>query len=64
MNKKLATWEDSESLRQQFLAAPAWGQAGSQARGNVSIAGTSGKEAKGRRAHIRNPKVYGPDWAV
>jgi hypothetical protein len=31
---------------------------------SVSIAGTGRKEGKGRRARSRNPKVYGPDWAV
>jgi hypothetical protein len=31
-----ATWEDRTSLQQQFPAAPAWGQAGSQERGIVS----------------------------
>jgi hypothetical protein len=32
----LATWEDRESMQQQFLWAPAWGQATSQDPGNVS----------------------------
>ena len=31
-----ATWEDLESLRQQFPLAPAWGQAGSHGEGIVS----------------------------
>jgi hypothetical protein len=36
MPEDQATWEDVESLRQQFPAAPAWGQAGFQARGIVN----------------------------
>jgi len=31
-----ATWEDLDSLKQQFPRAPAWGQAGIQDPGNVS----------------------------
>ena len=34
---ELATWEDKESLRQQFPRAPAWGQAVSKEAGIVSI---------------------------
>lgn len=30
MPVSLATWEDLETLRQQFPRAPAWGHAGSQ----------------------------------
>jgi hypothetical protein len=33
MSQELATWEDKEALRQRFPAAPAWGQADSQAQG-------------------------------
>ena len=36
MPPALATWESVEQLRQQFPRAPAWGQAVSQDRGNVS----------------------------
>jgi hypothetical protein len=32
----LSTWEDEEQLRQQFPRAPAWGQAGSRGRGDVT----------------------------
>jgi hypothetical protein len=35
-SESLATWEDSEALRQHFPAAPAWGQAVSQDGGIVS----------------------------
>jgi hypothetical protein len=34
----LSTWEDEETLRQQFPRAPAWGQAGSQGGGGVTPA--------------------------
>ena len=34
----LATWEDTEALRQRFPHAPAWGQAGLRRGGDVSIA--------------------------
>jgi hypothetical protein len=36
MPEDQATWEDIDSLRQQFPTAPAWGQAGFQARGIVN----------------------------
>jgi hypothetical protein len=34
--ESLATWEDTDALRQHFPAAPAWGQAASQGEGIVS----------------------------
>jgi hypothetical protein len=37
MPTTLATWEDEESLRQQFPRAPAWGQAGSQGEKDVTV---------------------------
>jgi transposase InsO family protein len=36
MSEELATWEDTEALRQHFPAADAWGQASSQDGGIVS----------------------------
>jgi hypothetical protein len=36
MPTALATWESVERLRLQFPRVPAWGQAVSQDRGNVS----------------------------
>ena len=36
--RSLATWEDTEALRQRFPRAPAWGQAGLRWGGDVSIA--------------------------
>jgi len=34
---ELSTWEDEDDLRQQFPRSPAWGQAGTQGRGGVSL---------------------------
>lgn len=34
---ELSTWEDEEAPKQQFPHAPAWGQAGSQGRGDVTV---------------------------
>jgi hypothetical protein len=59
MDPKLATWEDSESLRQQFSAAPAWGQVGSQARGNISVTDTGGKEVLGLESQGANELQQG-----
>jgi hypothetical protein len=55
MSKSLATWEDKEDLKQQFQAAPAWGQAVSQDQGSVTCPSTK---------HIANPstKYSGPEW--
>jgi hypothetical protein len=36
----LCTWENELPLRQQFPHAPAWGQAGSEGRGDVTVATT------------------------
>jgi hypothetical protein len=36
MTPKLTTWEDKESLQQQFHHAPTWGQAAAQAWEDVS----------------------------
>ena len=35
--KDLSTWEDEEPLRQQFLRAPTWGQAGSKGGRGVTV---------------------------
>jgi hypothetical protein len=68
---ELATWEDEEALQVKFTAASAWGQASTEAGGNVE-AGTSTNveeqvtSVKGRSARARrpNPKFIGPQWAV
>lgn len=49
MSEDLATWEDSESLRQHFPAAPAWGQAVSQGEGIVSDPTTDPENGPGGR---------------
>jgi hypothetical protein len=36
MDTTLATWEDATPLKERFPHAPAWGQAASEERGNVS----------------------------
>ena len=41
----LATWEDTEALRQRFPRAPAWGQVGLPRGGDVSIAGGAEPES-------------------
>lgn len=78
MAPELATWEDATALQAKFPAAPAWGQAGFQERGNVSndvdtvlpteenaLEGSKmTKESCGARKRIPNSKYYGPRWAV
>lgn len=48
----LAAWEDEQALKLTFPAAPAWGQAGSQGRRNVTVpedtGDARGKEEDGR----------------
>jgi hypothetical protein len=58
MSEELATWEDSEALRQHFPAAPAWGQAVSQGEGIVSEPLTSpGNGPGGRPRSTRTKRV-------
>jgi hypothetical protein len=49
MTEDLATWEDSEALRQHFPAADAWGQASSHGGGVVSDPLIDAHEAQGPR---------------
>ena len=67
----LATWEDLISLQQRFPRAPAWGQAASQGRGNVStLSSESDQVAEDQTRELRsskrpkkvNPRVSDPDW--
>lgn len=37
MPESLATWEDETQLRARFPSSPAWGQAGVEGKGNVTI---------------------------
>jgi hypothetical protein len=37
LDEDMATWEDLDELRAKFPAAPAWGQADTEERGNVTI---------------------------
>lgn len=62
-----ATWEDQVSLQQQFPHAPAWGQAGTQEGGIVSVPAPpdSRKEGKttGRSSHSRPQRARRvPGW--
>lgn len=67
----MATWDDWEAVRQAFPCAPAWGQAGSQAPGNVSTSSTTGspeeETANGPRRSNKsrkpNKNVTGEVWA-
>ena len=65
-DRDMATWENAAHLRQSFPRAPAWGQAGSQAPGNVSIRPDTGEVLHGPRAgsRIRRPnmRVAGSEW--
>lgn len=40
-----STWENLNALRHQFPYSPAWGQAASQAEGNVTTAASPGKHS-------------------
>jgi hypothetical protein len=68
---ELATWEDEEALQVKFPAASAWGQASTQAGGNVEARTPTNVEeqvtsVKGSSARARRPnsKFIGPQWAV
>jgi hypothetical protein len=52
MAKELANWEDADALREQFPATPAWGQAGSEGRGNVNIPHPSEHKDDERRKEL------------
>ena len=52
-----ATWEDLDSLKQEFPRAPAWGQAGSQGEGDVSIAKTRTEPLVQSRRVIANQQT-------
>jgi hypothetical protein len=62
MEPVLATWEDKEAIKQQFSAAPAWGQAWFQDSGDVS----SSLEPAGRQCRVRTQsvKLCGSEWAL
>jgi hypothetical protein len=56
----LATWEDVVRLRQEFPAAPAWGQAGFQGGGNVTTAVTSPTEEPSNAGPRRGSRLRRP----
>jgi hypothetical protein len=64
-----ATWEDLEALAQRFPGAPAWGQAGTQAGGIVSVpappaSATVDQEGEPARQEQERPRRNrrGPRW--
>lgn len=62
----LATWEDLVVLKQSFPFAPAWGQAASQRRGNVSSAPTEDEASPVLGRQVRKPsvRVSGNEWTT
>jgi hypothetical protein len=71
----LATWEDLETMRQQFPGVSAWGQADSQGGGNVSdpdpyvtederedVGGSPGRKARPRRERRPPTKLADYVW--
>lgn len=59
-----ATWEDRDFLKQQFPRAPAWGQAGSQEGGIVSVPGPTTLPKEGRPRRQKRPPAWrtSGDW--
>ena len=64
----LATWEDSDELRQRFPRAPAWGQAGFQGGENVSNTSVTkdplAEAQRGRRDRQESKRYPARDWVV
>lgn len=66
-----ATWEDAESLRVRFPAAPAWGQAESEGGENVTLPVADIDKGNPLRSYRRptrakkpNVRVSGPEWVT
>jgi len=62
--EELATWENLESLRHRFPAAPAWGHSGSQGVGDVSTAGNGPATGprRGSRKKQSSVRVSGHEY--
>ena len=65
---KLATWEDEAALCQQFPAAPAWGHAGTQGEGDVTVPHLGRPQEaqqpkRSNRARRKSAKFQGLEWA-
>jgi len=67
----MATWENLTAIHQAFPCAPAWGQAGSQDRGNVNTGTTTtvnpeDKDGNGPKRSARNRRpnknLIGDNW--
>jgi hypothetical protein len=50
MDAALATWEDTEAVRQHFSGALAWGQAGFPAPGDVSTPADTERAPRAKHA--------------
>ena len=57
-SEEMATWEDLEPLQQQFTMAPAWGQAGFEGRGNITVPATP--DDAQQPATVEEPPEMGP----
>lgn len=64
--ESLATWEDSDELKQCFPRSPAWGQASTKGRGNVNIVtneeGPQGVAERERRARQESTRYPADTW--
>jgi hypothetical protein len=62
----LATWEDQDDLCRRFPRAPAWGQAGLQGRGSVTMApddeGPEADAARAKQDQKESTRYAGKDW--
>ncbi|XP_066316700.1 uncharacterized protein [Miscanthus floridulus] len=68
-DREMAAWENAAHLRQAYPRATAWGQAGSQAPGNVIIQPTTSEAAEddhgpraGSRTRRPNVRLAGSEW--
>ena len=74
--ESMATWEDQETLKQNFPRAPAWGQAASVPGGIVSDSAATARtshdplqgepasnvKARPMRVQKRPARSFGPEW--
>jgi hypothetical protein len=65
---ELSTWENETALKQMYPSVPAWGQAASQGRGNVTTASEEQLQAQDpvteKRPRKANPRMIGPEWTT
>jgi transposase InsO family protein len=64
--ESLATWEDSDELKQRFPRAPAWGQAGSQGgesvNNDIASMGPAAVAQRERRARQESRRYSAKEW--